>query len=68
MKQMRPLAAGGNTLQRLLQKWVEEFELAGGLFAYLAPTAPVDDATYDDPHKRVLRDVDADLDGWEPIL
>jgi hypothetical protein len=39
-----------------------------GLFMHVADETPIDGGPYDDPHKpKARRDVDSDLDGWEPI-
>ena len=56
-------------IEELWQKRVEQFLQTGGDFVYRAPTGPIDDAQYDDPHKPKPRRpvVDDDLEGWTPL-
>jgi hypothetical protein len=70
---MRPLAVGGNWLQQYLikqrQKLNDDFWELGGMFTHVASSGPVDDATYDDPHKPPERtELNKDLEGWEPLF
>jgi hypothetical protein len=52
-------------VKRLEKLWHD----AGGAFTYEAPSGPLDDAQYDDPHKPKPRRpiVDDDLEGWFPL-
>lgn len=71
MRMIQRLARGGasNRLKELWDKRVEKIVELGGDFIYQTADGPVDDATYDDPHKPKPRRpmVDDDLEGWEPI-
>ena len=72
MRMMRPLAAGGNALRQYLkqqqQKISDDFWQTGGFFMYRADSGPIDNASYDDPHKPPERtELNKDLEGWEPL-
>jgi hypothetical protein len=50
-------------------KLEQEFNQIGGMFTHVASSGPVDDASYDDPHKPPERtELNKDLEGWEPLF
>lgn len=74
MQMIQRLARGGASeaqkqVTKLLRQRAEKIVELGGDFIYMAPTGPLDDAQYDDPHKPKPRRplVDDDLEGWEPL-
>lgn len=71
MQMIQRLARGGaaKRAKELLRQRAEKIIEMGGDFIYQAPDGPLDDATYDDPHKPKPRRsvVDDDLEGWEPL-
>ena len=73
MRMIQRLARGGASkrMAELWQQRVEKVIEIGGDFIYLAPDGPLDEANYDDPHKRVPRnpEVTKDLDEghWTPL-
>ena len=69
MRMIRQSARGGDLIRQLRKKLEAEFWDKGGMFTYLAPSGPVDDADYNDPHlpKERRPIVDDDLEGWFPL-